>query len=333
MKILRASWFLATIVVWSHADILNDVATSIFGEEFTEVENKVVETAQRAKTWYNNHQELFNALETGAEIALLAGTGLGEAGMLAEIGELYDSGAFKAILDGARSTYNIIPEDMATLKSTINGMFTALKSLKSLASTDTVFNIAEATIDTITPWLEKFASGKILEKYPATATQLVILFGNLIGTSGPHINTPEVACKMDNILTEYRKRMVNARLEQLQEPKDFRDAVTFFKKKIKMQNKEYNKDGYTPNNEVRCDIENDPKCFTDKFRREKNKQICSSWDICYEDYVGWARYKTEAAFPTEAFKNVCHGEYLDDQTDGNFVILHRLKKFITKKIY
>lgn len=154
MKILRASWFLATIVVWSHADILNDVATSIFGEEFTEVENKVVETAQRAKTWYNNHQELFNALETGAEIALLAGTGLGEAGMLAEIGELYDSGAFKAILDGARSTYNIIPEDMATLKSTVNGMFTALKSLKSLASTDTVFNIAEATIDTITPWLK-----------------------------------------------------------------------------------------------------------------------------------------------------------------------------------
>lgn len=327
MNIPRKLWFLATIVGLSHAGIFEDVGSTIFGEEFTEVENKVIDMAKWANNFYNNYKTYFE----GAEILLLVGTGLGEAEMFAEIRELYASGAFEAMFKGA---IELVPDDVQELKSVVKGMFTALESLKSLASTDAVATIAEATaIDVLSPWIEKFASSYVLEKYPLTSAQLVILLCNLIGTSSSNINTPEVACKMDNILTEYRKRVVNARLEQLQEPNDFDKAVIFYEGKLKAQNKPYNKDGYLGPNGLRCHNGDDAVCFTDKFIRGKNKQICTSWPVCYEDYAGMIRHKAEAAFPTQLFKNVCHKKFLKDQTDGNFTILHISIKFITEKIY
>lgn len=317
------------MVTLNHASFLEEAGTlagtAIFGEEFKEVEDKVVKAKDLAEKFYENHKTFFE----GVELLALAGTGLGEAGMFAEIGELYTSGAFNVMYEGA---VELMPGDMVELKSTVNGMFTALNSLKSLVSKDAVVGIGEASIDIISPWLEKFISGQVLRRYPFTAAQLVILFGNLIGTT--NINTPEVACKMQNVLYEYKKLVVNARLEKLVAPNDFDRAVEFYEGKIKAQNKKYNKTGYLTHNGLRCrpgDV-----CFTDKFKRGTNKQICNkeTWPVCYEDYAGVVRHQTEAAFPTQIFKTVCHkNKFLEDQTDGNFIILQMLIKFITKKIY
>lgn len=229
----------------------------------------------------------------------------------------------------------IMPGDLEELKGMVSGISSAIKSLGPLASsisTDTVASVSETAVNKILyPLLEDFASGELLARYPATASQLVILFGNLIGTAGSNVNTPEVACKMDNILKEYRRRLVNARLEQLQPPVAFADKVSFFEEKINAQNKPYNKDGYNPEG-VRCYRGEDQKCFTDNFIKQgKDKQICTTQKVCYGDYAGEVRHKIEAIFPNKLLENVCHSKFVEDPTTGNFIILHMLIKFISKK--
>lgn len=163
----------------------------------------------------------------------------------------------------------------------------------------------------------------------------MILLANLIGTSGSNINTPEVACKTENILREYMKRSVNARLEKLEAPEDFDDAVTFYGEVKEIQNSKYNKSGYNPTNNLRCYTGDYPKCFKDKFKQGKNKKTCSSWSTCYKDYAGMLRHKTEASFPIELFEKTCHNTITQDQIDGNFIILLHILylQFITKKKY
>lgn len=276
MYISRTLWCLAIIVAFSYANIFEDVGTDIFGETFTEVEDKVIKTAKAIKTFYENHKKLILA----GEIILLAGTGLGEAGMLEEVVSLYESGGVDALIEGAG---DLAGDAASSVRSIANGMFEALKSVKSLPSSETVANIGKATIDLLDPYLDKLASSYVLENYPLAGSQLVILLANLIGTSGSNINTPEVACKTENILREYMKRSVNARLEKLEAPEDFDDAVTFYGEVKEIQNSKYNKSGYNPTNNLRCYTGDYPKCFKDKFKQGKNKKTCSSWSTCYKD--------------------------------------------------
>lgn len=83
----------------SHADFLDEFykvfgkVENIFSEEVSKFEEGVIKTARAAKAFYENHKTLILA----GEVLLLAGTGLGEAGMLEEIVELYESGGVKCI--------------------------------------------------------------------------------------------------------------------------------------------------------------------------------------------------------------------------------------------
>lgn len=315
MYISRTLWCLAIIVAFSYADILDDVSTTIFGETFTEVEDKVIKTAKAIKTWYKNHRTIIEA----GEMIILAETGLGEAGMIDEVYELYESGALRALWENKG---DLAVEAASEVRSIAEGMFAALKSVESLPSWNTAVNIGKETIDLLDPYLDKLASSYVLEEYPLTGSQLVILLANLIGTSVSKINTPEVACKTEAILREFMKRSVNARLEKLEAPEDFDDAVTFYKEVNKIQNWKYNKNGYNSTSDnLRCDKGEYPKCFKDKFKRGGEKKTCSSWKSCYGDYAGMLRHKTEATFPIELFEKTCHNTITQDQIDGKFIIL------------
>lgn len=150
MYISRTLWCLAIIVAFSYANIFEDVGTAIFGEKFTEVEDKVIKTAKAIETFYENHKKLILA----GEIILLAGTGLGEAGMLEEVVSLYESGGVDALIEGAG---DLAGDAASSVRSIANGMFEALKSVKSLPSSETVANIGKATIDLLDPYLEPAA--------------------------------------------------------------------------------------------------------------------------------------------------------------------------------
>lgn len=220
--------------------------------------------------------------------------------MLEEVVSLYESGGVDVVIEGAG---DLAGDAASSVRTLANGMFEALKSVKSLPSLETTYDVGKATIYLLDPYLEKLFSSYVLENHPLAGSQLVILLANLIGTSGSKINTPELKCKTENILREFQKRSVNAQLEKLEAPEDFDDAVSFYKEIKEIQNSQYNKNGYNPKKDLRCDKGDYPKCFKDKF--SKNKKICSSWSSCYKDYAGMLRQKTEATFPIEVFEKTC----------------------------
>lgn len=317
MYISRTFWFTAIIVALSHAGVLDEFdelfgqVENLFSEEVKEVEEKVIKTAKVVQTFYEHHKKLILA----GEVLLLAGTGLGEAGMLGEILEMYQAGGVEALIEGAG-------EAAGAVRTIGNGVFDALAEVNRLPTTAELAAGGRATMALLDPWLDKLASDYVIKNYPLAGSQLVILIANLIATSGSHINTPEVACKTENVLKEHMKRTVEARLEKLKEPEGFEDAVTFLNEKRKVLKKKFDKNGYNKSKNLNCDAAKYPKCFTDKFKR-KNKQICTSWSSCYGNYVGMIRHKTEAAFPMEIFDETCkHSKKTSqDQIDGNFTLI------------
>lgn len=313
-------------------------ADYLFSKEATEVENKIVETAKKVKKFYDNHKKLITAIE----IIALAGTGLGEAGILADITEMVASGAWRAVIRGAaEAAVEMIPSDLEELEALGDGISELINSVKSIGmpSYATVKAGGEAAVDLLyargkqfiatklRPLLKKIAIAYAIEKAPLVGAQIVISLANLIGTSGPHINTPEVACKMENILIEQRKRTVDARLEKISRPRWDHD-FKFLKAKRKTQYKPYNKKGYRKSTDrwgCKYNSKGDA-CFTDEFKRNKGyATVCpkSESGNCYEDYLSMTRREIEATFPVELFTKTCKRSKTTslDQIDGKFIVL------------
>lgn len=317
MYIPRTLWCLAIIVALSYGSFLSfveDVGSyAIFGEKFSDVEEKVVNTWGKVKNFYEHHKKLILA----GEILLLAGTGLGEAGMLELVVDVFENGGVEALIDG---TVEATDAAATGLRTFANGMYETLKAVKSLPSLETVYDTGEATLDLLAPLMEKFATETVLDKFALTSAQLLILVTNLIATSGSHINKPELACKTENTLNEYMKRAVDARLDSLVAPNDFADAVTFYDEVRKIKNKPYNKHGYNTTKDVRCYGGDHDKCFTDRSLRSNEKRKCSSYKTCYGDYAAKLRHTVEKAFPKEIIEKTCRNTITQDQIDGNFII-------------
>lgn len=302
--------------VYKGAEDIAKEANNAFSDEVKKVGKKVYKVAKAVKKFYEHHK----AIITGVELLVLAGTGLGEVGMLGELYEAYKAEGALSMLQSAGEAATGAAESITSLA---DGMFDALAEVERLPSLteigDAGIQAGKAAIKILDPWLEKIAKNIACTYAPLAASQLVIMIGGLIGTSDSKINTPAMACKMELLTKEFMKRTVNARLEQLRPPSDYGDAVDFYEVKRRVQNKSYNKDGYDASKQLRC-TGNGNKCFTDKFKG-KTKSICSpNWN-CLEDYAGMIRHRAEAAFPLELFEKTCAKSKISmDQMDGNFII-------------
>lgn len=267
------------------------------------------------KTFYEKHKTIILA----GEVLLLAGTGLGEAGLLDMIVDVYEAGGVDALLEGAA---DMTVEAASSARTFANGMFEAIKSVKSLPSYGTIVEAGKAGLDLLEPYIEKFATDTVMEKFPMVTAQLLVLFANSIIASIVKADKPEVACKMENVLRENMKEAVNARLAQLQPPTAYADMLSFIQEVRTVQYLPYNKNGYNPTNKLRCD--KGSKCFVDKFKKGNDKKICASSSDCYRDYAGQVRHTTEKMFPIELYEKTCNNKITQDKIDGNFIILYVL---------
>lgn len=304
--------------VYKEADEITKEANNIFYNDLKEFGEKVVKTAKKVKTFYENHK----ALITAGEFLVLAGTGLGEAGMMEEMVAAYRAGGARALLEGAGE---LLSGGAESVTSMANGVFDTLAEVERVPSLteigDAGIEAGKKVIALLDPWMEKIATNIACTYAPLAASQIVTAIANLVGTSDSKINTPAMACKMELLLKEYMKRTVNARFEQVKPQGEYADVVDFYTVKRRVQNKSYNKDGYIPDKKLRCKTSGN-KCFTDNFRA-KTKSICTGDWNCLEDYLSMIRHRAEAVFPIELFEKTCAKSKISlDQIDGNFMKLH-----------
>lgn len=239
--------------------------------------------------------------------------------MLDAILELYDSGGINALLEGAGE---ITSEAASSIRKFSWDLYETLKQIKQIPSLTDIYQAGKtagkAVCALLDPYMEELATKVVFTNAPLAVSEIVILLANLIGTSDSRINTPEMACKMENLLQEYMRRAVDKRLDQIEWPKEsFGGGATYIVEKLKVLNKPYNKNGYNPSKQLRCEVKNhSPQCFFDKFKRKGNKRICTSESICYDDYVGKVRHEMEEAFPIEIFEKTCKDLAAQEQKDG-----------------
>lgn len=233
--------------------------------------------------------------------------------------EVYEAGGVDALLESAAE---VTTEAASSVRSFATGMFDAIKSVKALPSYSTMVEAGKAGLDLLGPWIEKFATETVCEKFPLVTAQLLVLFANTIIASIVKSDKPELACKMENVLRDNMKDAVNARLAQIKPPPGFDDVISFFKEVRSVQYMPYNKDGYNPSKQLRCD--KGSKCFTDTFKKGSDKKICTSTSNCYRDYAGQVRHSIEKAYPIEMYEKTCNNKISQDKIDGSYVILHAL---------
>lgn len=302
-------------LTFPYSDFLEDVGSyALFGESASDVEEQVKKVANSVKTFYEKHKTIIFA----GEALLLIGTGLGEAGVLEMAIEAYEAGGVDALLEGAA---DMAVETASSVKNFANGMFEAIKSVKSLPSAGTVVESGKAALDLLGPYIEKFATDTVMEKFPLVTAQLLVLFANSVIAAIVKSDKPELACKMENVLRENMKEAVNARLMKIETPTGYGDIINFINDVREIQYKPYNKHGYNTTKHLRCDKGSNPICFEDLLRKGADKKICSSSRACYGDYAAMIRHKTEDVYPISLYEKTCNNAITQDKIDGNFIIL------------
>lgn len=174
-----------------------------------------------------------------------------------------------------------------------------------------------------------------VKKYPLLGTPLLIQLAQFVALFHPiaktliklEAMTPELSCKMSNILLDYRPRMVNARLEKLHEDST-KGLVTETNHLRAFFSGDYNKTiPATFDCEKKC-VMNTAKgklCLIDDFG--------DSWHTipwsCASNYILILRQRVEEIFPVESLNSVCADK---PQATGTFDCIKYICIFIHYEI-
>lgn len=334
MYISRTLSFLSIILAFTYAGIpFKDTIFFIFGPTPTTFEAAIREQVAEYKWIYKHHPKV----ATGLSLLMTGGVGLEERGVIEAITTLLNEEGIEAL---ANSAIGLAEGAVNSIKKSAIGIVTTLEEIKSLPLKE----IAAGAFDVATELdykqrtkqlvrdLLQYTRDTILEKYPLTGAQLLLLVARPLAKSdNSTINTPEIACEAFGLVYEKMQRAVDERIEQFEPPEDFVHKATFYENVREAMRLKFNSNGYNNKKDLGCyESSNYPLvCFKDRFKSGE-KTICTSYASCYEEYTALVRHQTEQLFPIESFEQTCH-KSLQELIDGKFVILHILFTILPRK--
>lgn len=154
----------------------------------------------------------------------------------------------------------------------------------------------------------------IYRKNPLISSPPLILLASLIAAFSPiakelipfEEKNSQIACRMHDILLDYRKTTVNARLQRLSTQKTILPSL------FDVMSMPYNPNGYNKTNPGAIDCDKGCKwnklCLKDEFSSEEFYVKITKDDKsmkCVHDYAALIRYRVEQLFPIELMSKLC----------------------------
>lgn len=153
----------------------------------------------------------------------------------------------------------------------------------------------------------------LFKKYPALGVQPVIALSLMVAALTPIVHnitpniadSPDIACKMYDVVNDYRSRAVYARLEHV-------DAVTdelIHDELINELEQPYNQYGYNRSGPptINCTMDHFPgaSSILDDYNEKRYFFEWGSGSGCGNDYRMLVRHRVEQMFPTDLLKSLC----------------------------
>lgn len=244
----------------------------------------------------------------------------------------------RTIVDGTKR--EIAESELRTIVAKMKTIKTKFPLLNDdtnpdLHSRRTTASIIHTALDEI---IEIFEYDKsLMKEYPLVSVPILVDVAALIAFFSPVIRTlnpvesetPQLSCKMLDVLIDYRPRLVYERLNKLKAP--WMENVL-----VKVRAKPYSPTGYNQTNTMRCHSKGCEKpwfsafagCLKDEFGDD---ELYTIYQGCWEDYASYVRHSVEEIFPVEALESVCINQEPRKPT-GESVFCFTSWNFISKRL-
>lgn len=183
----------------------------------------------------------------------------------------------------------------------------------------------------------------LFRRYPLIGTPPLIQLASLVALFSPIAQTlipmeaknPQIACKMYDVLMDYRPRTVAARLHKLSAETSNAEK-TIFNSIVKAMALPYNQRGYNETSPATIDCEQGCKnrvshCLTDTFGTVEYYVSNEYTSTCVTDLLKFIRYRVEKLFPIDLLDKLCVNRAPKIPT-GNFIKNSEFAIFFFKNI-
>lgn len=174
---------------------------------------------------------------------------------------------------------------------------------------------------------------KLFKKYPLIAAPLLIEVAYFISDLNPIIRTGSVTCRMQILLRQYRRLVLEARLDKLDMP--YTSVAKLAQYKSIVMSVKYTNNWNTATS-IRCEIgcpaekvhyiDNPAECIKDEFSVQEYFIPNALNSKCLQDYIGLIRRRIDALLPIQLFDKYC---YENDplKSQGTITILKKSRPF------
>lgn len=175
-------------------------------------------------------------------------------------------------------------------------------------------------------------------KYPLIGVPPLIQLGLLVAFFTPMANTlvpevaksPQISCKMRDVLLWYRPCTVRARLDKLSS-----SNTLIYKVLSEVMVQPYNEYGYNLTSIMDCEPVRRP-CFSSMYLMDKfnTDHYCANWEIsnCFRGYAELVRHQIEKLFPVKRLNALCVGPKQKEKA-GTYNLNLFAKKYLITVFY
>lgn len=233
----------------------------------------------------------------------------------------------------------IVKERIVWMKSTLKIM---QEKMNVLNETNPDFDNRKAVASIIHSSFDKMINyfahrDALFKKYPLIGVVPLIELASLVTIFHPlseilipfQTKSPQIACKLNDILLDYRTRAVDARLDRLH-TKNESDMIQFRSIITTVQTIPYNLNGYSEQKLLKCargcDNSTNFICIRDEFGPAEFSAV---HEDCLKEYAGLVRHRVEEMFPIELLHELCGDRKPNTPTGNlNFLFLPKLRFFV-----
>lgn len=315
-------YFAAVVgLIWAEIPY-DEVQTNLFDSELRDFELRVLNSTQITKHFFAREDVL---------VAIAAGVVALEhySPFIAQLAKLIPlmrdtmedrsqwRGAFtKAIAD---ETMRIIAESenrwMEATMQTIEEKFVLLGSDNpDFSNRKTIASIIHSDLDKMINFFELKTC--LFRKHSLMGAAPLIQLASLIAAFSPiataliplESKSPQISCKMHDVLLDYRSITINARLQNLHAEK------SIFQSLLDVMSLPYNAQGYNKTSPATIDCERGCKsnqthpselCLKDKFSKDEYDEKNDGTLTCVQDYAALVRHRIENLFPIDVMSKLC----------------------------
>lgn len=234
----------------------------------------------------------------------------------------------KAIADETMN--EVTDSEIRWMKSTMQTIQTKIKLLgdenPNLSNRKTVASIIHTDLDNMINFFNLKSS--LFRKYPLVGAAPLIQLASLVAIISPIARTlvpmeskhPQISCKMLDVLIDYRRLAVNARLHQLHTRNPSKKSI--FLPLVDVMSVPFNRNGYnlsSPGEIAHCQRDCNPKeessyvfCLKDNFSTDEYLNLFTihypnknASPLCVMEMAFYIRHRVEKLFPVDMLEKEC----------------------------